>query len=50
VEITAKYDLRAIGALAIELGTLRGCDIVAAFGTIFTVRHKTGARDAGQPA
>lgn len=40
-------DLPAMEALAVELATLAGREIVAAFGTIFTVRYKTGARDAG---
>jgi myo-inositol-1(or 4)-monophosphatase len=37
-------DLPAMEGLAVELATLAGREIVAAFGTIFTVRYKTGAR------
>ncbi len=33
-------------ALAVELATLAGREIAAAFGTIFTVRYKTGPQDA----
>src|SRR5262249_139611 len=32
--------------LTVELATLAGREITAAFGTIFTVRYKTGPRDA----
>jgi myo-inositol-1(or 4)-monophosphatase len=39
-------DLPAMEALAVELATLAGREIVAAFGTIFMVRYKTGPRDA----
>jgi myo-inositol-1(or 4)-monophosphatase len=39
-------DLPAMEGLAVELATLAGREIVAAFGTIFTVRYKTGARGA----
>jgi myo-inositol-1(or 4)-monophosphatase len=39
-------DLVGIEALALELATLAGREITAAFGTIFTVRYKTGAADA----
>jgi myo-inositol-1(or 4)-monophosphatase len=39
-------DLLTIEALAAELAALAGREIMAAFGTIFTVRYKTGARDA----
>jgi len=39
-------DLLTIEALAADLAALAGREIMAAFGTIFTVRYKTGARDA----
>ena len=39
-------DLAAIEALAVELATLAGREITAAFGTIFTVRYKAGPQDA----
>jgi hypothetical protein len=39
-------ELPAMETLAVELATLAGREIVAAFGTIFMVRYKTGARDA----
>lgn len=38
--------LNDIEALAVELASLAGREITAAFGTIFTVRYKTGAADA----
>jgi myo-inositol-1(or 4)-monophosphatase len=38
-------DLAGIEALAVELATLAGREITAAFGTIFTVRYKTGPQD-----
>jgi myo-inositol-1(or 4)-monophosphatase len=44
--VEALDDLPAIEGLAVELATLAGREIVAAFGTIFTVRYKTGARGA----
>jgi hypothetical protein len=37
-------DLPAMEGLTVELATLAGREIVAAFGTIFTVRYKTDAR------
>lgn len=42
----AAADLAGIEALAVELATLAGREITAAFGTIFTVRYKTGPSDA----
>lgn len=39
-------DIRRIEALAVELAALAGREIAAAFGTIFTVRYKTGPQDA----
>jgi myo-inositol-1(or 4)-monophosphatase len=39
-------DLLAMEALAVDLAALAGREIMAAFGTIFTVRYKTGSRDA----
>jgi myo-inositol-1(or 4)-monophosphatase len=39
-------DLVGIEELAVELARLAGEEITAAFGTIFTVRYKTGPRDA----
>jgi myo-inositol-1(or 4)-monophosphatase len=38
--------LAGIEAQAVELAALAGREIMAAFGTIFTVRYKTGAADA----
>jgi myo-inositol-1(or 4)-monophosphatase len=38
-------DLGDVEALAVELAALAGREIATAFGTIFTVRYKTGARD-----
>ena len=46
--VDALGDLPAIEALAVELATFAGCEIVAVFRTIFTVRHKP-ARDAVSP-
>lgn len=42
----AAADLAGIEALAVELAALAGREITAAFGTIFTVRYKTGPSDA----
>jgi myo-inositol-1(or 4)-monophosphatase len=39
-------DSMRIEALAVELAALAGREIAAAFGTIFTVRYKTGPQDA----
>jgi myo-inositol-1(or 4)-monophosphatase len=39
-------DLPTMEALAVELARHAGREVVAAFGTIFMVRYKTGARDA----
>jgi myo-inositol-1(or 4)-monophosphatase len=39
-------DLAGVEALAVELAALAGREITAAFGTIFTVRYKTGPQDA----
>src|ERR1700734_301840 len=39
-------DLAGIEALAVELAALAGREVTAAFGTIFTVRYKTGPKDA----
>jgi myo-inositol-1(or 4)-monophosphatase len=39
-------DLAGIEALAVELAKLAGREITEALGTIFTVRYKTGTRDA----
>ena len=39
-------DIMHIEALAVELAALAGREIAAAFGTIFTVRYKTGPQDA----
>jgi myo-inositol-1(or 4)-monophosphatase len=38
-------DLAGIEALAVELAALAGREVTAAFGTIFTVRYKTGPQD-----
>jgi myo-inositol-1(or 4)-monophosphatase len=39
-------ELAGTEELAVELATLAGREITAAFGTIFTVRYKTGPQDA----
>jgi myo-inositol-1(or 4)-monophosphatase len=44
-EDTEAIDLANIEALAVELATLAGREITAAFGTIFTVRYKAGPQD-----
>ena len=44
--VDALDDLPAMEALAVELATLAGREIVAGFGTIFMVRYKTGTQDA----
>jgi myo-inositol-1(or 4)-monophosphatase len=44
-EDTEAIDLADIEALAVELATLAGREITAAFGTIFTVRYKAGPQD-----
>jgi myo-inositol-1(or 4)-monophosphatase len=44
--VEALADLPAMEALAVELARLAGREIVAACGTIFMVRYKTGARNA----
>jgi myo-inositol-1(or 4)-monophosphatase len=44
--VDALADLPAMEVLAVELARLAGREIVAAFGTIFTARYKTGARNA----
>jgi myo-inositol-1(or 4)-monophosphatase len=46
IEPDAVRDLPTIEALAVDLAALAGREIMAAFGTIFTVRYKTGPRDA----
>jgi myo-inositol-1(or 4)-monophosphatase len=43
--VDALDNLPAMEALAAELATLAGREIVAAFGTIFMVRYKIGSRD-----
>jgi myo-inositol-1(or 4)-monophosphatase len=45
-EETQITDLPDIESLAVELAALAGREITRAFGTIFTVRYKTGPRDA----
>jgi myo-inositol-1(or 4)-monophosphatase len=44
-ECADAVDLASIEALAVELATLAGGEIMAAFGNIFTVRYKTGTQD-----
>jgi myo-inositol-1(or 4)-monophosphatase len=46
LELGAARDLPSIEALAVDLAALAGREIMAAFGTIFTVRYKTGPLDA----